>query len=58
MCSSVEVRSTLLFLFWRLRGFCELVSPEGWSMSCVSSILPLRRRSEAEPQRKAAYSER
>jgi hypothetical protein len=27
--------------------FVELVSPKGWSMSCVSSILPQRRRSGA-----------
>jgi hypothetical protein len=33
----------LFFLAFNI--FVELVSPEGWSMSCVSSILPQRRRS-------------
>jgi hypothetical protein len=51
-----DQRSQILFLAFNM--FVELVSPKGWSMSCVSSMVPQRRHSEAEPQRKAAYSER
>jgi hypothetical protein len=53
-----DARRCRELIFWRLRGFIELVSPKGWSMRCEAALLPQRGESEAVAERNAAYSER